>query len=128
MMKESGGFGISFEEIKQLEDRAKKVAERIDKNDSKILVISHGENMYIPSRIAYYINKNAKFKSTTQNTILAKKAQNYAINQISRFFVNGIEYYLYNKNAIEKEYDKVYFIVDSDINTKLTNNTEIIKI
>lgn len=128
MMKESGCFGISFEKIKQLEARARKVAEKIDKNDGKILVISHGENMYVPSRIAYYINRNAKFKSTTQNTILAKKVQNYAINQISRFFVNGIEYYLYNKNAIEKEYDKIYFIVDCDIDVKLTNNTEIIKI
>ena len=80
------------------------------------------------SIIAYYINKNAKFKSTTQNTILAKNIKNYAIDQISKFDVNGIEYYLYNKDKIEKEYDIVYFIVDSDINVKLTKNTKIIKI
>lgn len=128
IMKKSGCFGVSFDEIKALEEKAKIIGNKINNKYKNVLVIAQGENMYIPSRIAYYINKNAKFKSTTQNTILAKNLPNYAINQISTFNVNGIKYYLYNKEKIEKEYDKVYFIVDSDINIKLTNNTKIIKI
>ena len=127
MMQKSGCFGISFKEIKDSEEKAKAIANKINNKYSKVLVITQGENMYIPSRVAYYINKNAKFKSTTQNTILAKNLPNYAINQISSFNANGIKYYLYNKEKIEKEYDKVYFIVDSDINIKLTKNTKIIK-
>ena len=128
MMEKSGCFGVSFKEIQELEEKAKEIAEKIDKRYSKILVISQGENMYIPSRIAYYINKNSDFKSTTQNKIFPKNIHEYAIQQCTKYKANDLEYYLYNKNKIEKEYDKVYFIVDSDVNIKLTSNTEIIKI
>ena len=128
MMEKSGCFGISFDEIKSIEEKSKEIAKEINNKHKNVLVISHGENMYIPSRIAYYISRQSKFKSTTQNTILAKGIKDYAINQISKFKVNDIEYFLYNKEKIEEEYDIVYFIVDSDINIKLTNNTKIIKI
>ncbi|MBQ3145172.1 MAG: phosphoribosyltransferase domain-containing protein [Clostridia bacterium] len=128
MMEKSGCFGVSFNEIQEIEVKAKEIAEIINSNHKKVLVISYGENMYVPSRIAYYINKNADFKCITRNRILAKNKQYYPIEQCTAFNIDGIEYYLYNKNKIEKEYEKVYFIVDRDINVKLTNNTEIIKI
>ncbi len=128
IMEKSGCFGVSFEEIQEIEIKAKEVAEIINNNYKKVLVISYGENMYVPSRIANYINKNADFKCITRNKILTNNKQGYPIEQCTFFNIDRIEYYLYNKNKIEKEYDKVYFIVDTDINVKLTNNTEIIKI
>jgi len=125
----SGTFGISFNEIRNIENQAKELAEKInDNNNGKILVIGHGENMYLPSRIAYHINKNSMFKSTTKSFILAFNGENYPIHQRSKFSANDSNYYLYNKNFIEEHYDKVYFIVDFDIDIKLTSNSEIIKI
>lgn len=125
----TGIFGISFEEIKKIEEKAIKISQQINcEKNQKILVIGHGENIYLPSRVGYYISNKCLFKSTTKSIIIARQEQNYPIQERSKFNINGVDYYLYNKSIIEKEYDKVYFIVDADINLKLTNNTEIIKI
>lgn len=125
----SGIFGVSFNEIRNIENQAKELSAKINtNNEEKILVIGHGENIYLPSRIAYYINNNSTFKSTTKSFIVALSHDDYPIHQRSKFSTNDSDYYLYNKNFIERYYDKVYFIVDFDINIKLTSNSETIKI
>lgn len=127
MMSKSGSFGVSFDEIQQIEKKAQQIAKTI-KNDENVLIIGYGENMYVPSRIGYYMSNKAFFKSITQNKIITNKAKSYPIQQCAKCTIHGMKYYLYNKEKIEKEYDEVYFIVDTDIDLKLTKNTRIIKL
>ena len=54
----TGRFGVDFNEIQALESKCKDIANRLEDfigSNKKILVLGHGENIYIPCRIASYI-------------------------------------------------------------------------
>lgn len=126
----TGRFGVSFKDILKLEDECREVAniikERLGKYE-KLLVLGHGENIYIPSRIASYLSGDVYFKSTTRSPIHCLEEEGYLINEKNIFLNNGDKYYLYNKSSMEKNYDIIVLIAEDDLNIKLTKNLLIVK-
>ena len=47
------------------------------RSNEKILVLGHGENIYIPCRIASYIKGDVNFKSTTRSPIYCDDVDGY---------------------------------------------------
>lgn len=121
-IKNSGRFGVKQSNIKMLEEEAKKVAEEISKNhkEEKILILGHGENIYIPSRIASYLN--ADYRTTTRSPIYC---DGNVIKTKHSFVDRGVTYYFYNKDEIEEMYDKVILITETPLYTKLSDNMEL---
>lgn len=127
----TGRFGVEFNEIEELEIRCKDIANRLQsliESNEKILVLGHGENIYIPCRIASYIKGDVYFKSTTRSPIYCEDVDGYPIKEKHVFYHKGVKYYFYNKSEIEKKYDKVILITEDDLNIKLTNNIIIVRV
>lgn len=127
----TGRFGVDFNEIQALESKCKDIANRLEDfigSNKKILVLGHGENIYIPCRIASYIKGDVYFKSTTRSPIYCDDVDGYPIKEKHVFYHKGIKYYFYNKSEIEKKYDKVILITEDDLNIKLTNNMIEVKV
>ena len=97
-------------------------------SNEKILVLGHGENIYIPCRIASYIKGDVYFKSTTRSPIYCEDVDGYPIKEKHIFYHKGVKYYFYNKSEIEKKYDKVILITEDDLNIKLTNNMILVRV
>lgn len=130
-IKDSGRFGVEFKDIRSLEEKCKDIARDIEKELGalkKTLVLGHGENIYIPSRIAAYLNGEVYFKTTTRSPIYACKEEFYPIKEKHIFYDNDIKYYFYNKDKIERNYDRVILLTENDLNIKLTKNISIFKI
>lgn len=124
-IKDTGRFGTSFEEILNLENSCEKIARKIENyvsDKDKVLVLGHGENIYIPSRIASYINADVYFKSTTRSPIYCENLNGYQIREKHYFYDRGTKYYFYNKSDIEKEYDKVILLTETNLPYKLCEN------
>lgn len=131
--KNSGKFGVEQKGIQQLENSCEEIAEKIEeilrnenlKQDDKILILGHGENIYIPSRIASYLHYNTYFKTTTRSPIYCDgeiiKDRNY-------FYDKDVKYYFYNKEEVEKKYKKIIMIAEGDCKIKLCNNMMIVKV
>lgn len=129
-LKFTGRFGVDFDDIKKTEEECIKAANKIQEiigDNKKILVLGHGENIYIPSRIASYLEGDVYFKSTTRSPIYCSDERSYLINERSIFYHNGVKYYFYNKSKIEENYEKVILITEDDLDIKLTNNLIIVK-
>lgn len=127
----TGRFGIEFNEIQALESKCKDIANRLQsliESNKKILVLGHGENIYIPCRIASYINGDVYFKSTTRSPIYCENSDGYPIKEKHVFYYKGVKYYFYNKSEIEEKYDKVILITEDDLNIKLTNNMIVVRV
>lgn len=121
----SGRFGCDSFNIDLIEEKAKTIANEIDKlvnENDKVLVLGHGEDMYIPSRIASYMKSKPLFKTTTRSPILINEKETYPIKDRYSFKYKDVTYYLYNKEIIEEEYDKVFFITEEKVPFKLTEN------
>ncbi|WP_297520754.1 phosphoribosyltransferase domain-containing protein [uncultured Clostridium sp.] len=130
-LKDTGRFGVAYEDIVSIEENSRKAAKKIKKiigEYKKVLILGHGENIYIPSRIASYMGGNVKFKTTTRSPIYCKDEEGYPILEKHSFDDRGVKYYFYNKSSIEKEYDKVVLIIETDLDIKLTNNIAIFRI
>ena len=127
----TGRFGVEFNEIQELESKCKDIANRLQgliRCNEKILVLGHGENIYIPCRIASYIKGQVYFKSTTRSPIYCENSDYYPIKEKHIFYHKGVKYYFYNKSEIEKKYDKVILITEDDLNIKLTNNMIAVRV
>ncbi|MBS6184487.1 MAG: phosphoribosyltransferase domain-containing protein, partial [Clostridium celatum] len=114
----TGRFGVEFNEIQALESKCKDIANRLQgliECNEKILVLGHGENIYIPCRIASYIKGNVYFKSTTISPIYCENSDGYPIKEKHVFYHKGVKYYFYNKSEIEEKYDKVILITEDDL-------------
>lgn len=121
-IKNTGRFSVNQKEILNLENICKNIAEKINTN-KKVLVLGHGENIYIPSRVASYLN--ADFRTTTRSPIYC---DGKIIKTKHKFVDRDVTYYFYNKEEIEKEYDEVILITDTPLELKLTNNLKIYQI
>ncbi|MDO4283390.1 MAG: phosphoribosyltransferase domain-containing protein [Clostridia bacterium] len=122
----SGRFGVCHQEILGLEEKCRQVAERIKvSKESRVLVLGHGEEIYIPSRIASYIDADVYFKTTTRSPIYC---DGRVICDKTAFVNEGVTYFLYNKNEMEHDYDLVIIISESDIFKQFTENTVCLKI
>lgn len=127
----TGRFGVEFDEIQELESKCEDIANKLQgliESNEKILVLGHGENIYIPCRIASYINGYVYFKSTTRSPIYCENIDGYPIKEKHVFYHKGVKYYFYNKSEIEKKYDKVILITEDDLNIKLTNNMIVVRV
>lgn len=129
--RNSGRFGVYNNDILSLEDKCRKAAEQINKlvsENKKILVLGHGEDIYIPSRVASYIKGDVYFKSTTRSPICCTNKKGYPIKSRHSFLDGNVEYFIYNKEEIENKYDKVILLTEKDLNVKLTSNVSIFKL
>lgn len=120
----TGRFGLCHNEICKIEDFAKDAAqmlsEYIDKGKST-LVLGHGENIYIPSRIASglkTLGNNVAFRTTSRTPIYC---DGRIIKDFETFYDRGVRYYFYNRNDAEK-YDKVVMLADTPFNKEICNN------
>ncbi|MGL4741052.1 MAG: phosphoribosyltransferase domain-containing protein [Sarcina sp.] len=130
-IKDTGRFGTTYQKIKEIEKNCECAALKINnyiKTTDKILVVGHGENIYIPSRVADYLGNNCEFKTTTRSPIYCQQTQDYPVKEKHYFYDRGVKYYFYNKESIEKEFDIVIFLVETDLDIKLTKNTQIFKL
>ena len=121
---QSGRFGIAQEEILELELLCEQIAKQIQSKlcgAKRVLVLGHGEDIYIPSRIAAYLEGNVFFKSTTRSPIYCEL--DGPIQQKHLFYDGEIPYYFYNKDGIEAEYDQVVWITERPLNVKLTSHS-----
>ena len=122
--KNSGRFGVKQNLIKALEDKAKKIATKINVGeDEKVLILGHGECIYIPSRVASYLH--ADYRTTTRSPIYC---DGITIKTKHSFLDRDVTYYFYNKDEIESKYDRVILLTETDLDVKLCENFEIYKI
>lgn len=129
--RNSGRFGVYNKSIMELEQKCSDIAKKAQEligDKKKILVLGHGENIYIPSRVAANIKGDVYFKSTTRSPIYCKNEDDYAIKQKHIFYDDKVKYYFYNKDYIEKNYDVVILITENDLSKKLCENLIIVKI
>lgn len=127
-LKDTGRFGLQHERFEFIEKNAQAIAEKINLrlgDNKKILVVGHGENIYIPSRIAAYLKGDVQFKTTTRSPIYVDE---YIIKSRHFFIDNGVKYYFYNIEEAENNYDYVVFVNEFDLTVRLTSNTKIIKL
>lgn len=127
----TGRFGIDTNDFEEIEQKSEEVFNFI-KNDlsisnERILVLGHGENIYIPSRIAAKFS-NAEFKTTSRSPIYISEENNYPIKEKHSFYDKDIKYFFYDKTFIESYYDKVILLTETDLNIKLCKNIYIYKI
>lgn len=126
-IKESGRFGTC--EFQEIENGARVIAGVIqeDLKTNRVLVLGHGENIYIPSRIASYLN--ADFRTTSRSPIFIPDENNYPLKTVHKFYDRNDEYFFYNKDFIEEYYDEVVFLTEtSDLGVKLTKNCRVYEI
>lgn len=126
----SGLFGISFDEIRALESRCKDIAMNISdrENGKKIAIVGHGENIYIPSRIASYLSNDVNFQTTTRSPLITENINEYPIKDRIKFVNEDVTYYLYNTKEMERNFDKTIMLTDKDISFKLLENIKIYRI
>lgn len=123
--RDSGRFGVRQKNIRALEKTCRKISAQLKKQPGeRILVIGHGENIYIPSRVAAYLG--ADFRTTTRSPIcpdgeIIKECAYFNDRQ-------GERYYFYNRTEIETVYDRVIFLTEQPLNVKLCNNMEALNI
>ena len=123
-VRQTGKFGVAESEIRQIEEKSANVATEIikrlgiSKNDD-ILVIGHGENIYIPSRIASYIQAETQtivqYRTTTRSPIYC---DGEIIKDAVSFTDRGEQYYFYNTSETEK-YSHVIMLNDVGVIPKL---------
>lgn len=127
-LRDTGRFGIQHDSFARIEDTAKEIAEVINNRlgtNKKILVVGHGENIYIPSRIASYLQGDVKFRTTTRSPIFV---DGEIIQSRHYFMDNGVKYYFYNAGRAEADYDYVLFLNEFDLSVMLTKNTTVFKL
>lgn len=123
----SGRFGTN--QFNEIEKNSECIANyiRTELTSNRILVIGHGENIFIPSRIASYLN--ADFRTTSRSPIFISNENNYPIKTKHRFFDRDVEYFLYDKDFIEEYYDEVVFLTETEnLDIKLCKNCKIFRI
>ena len=123
-LEDSGRFGITYKQICAIEDKSKIAAKTISQYlepGSKVLVLGHGENIYIPSRIANALEElglDVSFKTTSRTPIFC---DGILFKDIQTFYHDGIKYHFYNKVEAES-YNKVIMLSEEGYFTKLSDN------
>lgn len=125
----SGRFGVEYSEIQEIEEHSERVAKKINEmlpENAKVLVLGHGENIYIPSRIASKISAaKVDFRTTSRSPICVDGS---IINDKQAFYDRGEKYYFYNRCDAENEYDVVLLLTETPLNVKLCNNQKLISL
>lgn len=120
-------FGISGGSIDAVEEMAYQ-AGCIISNDmdneynKKLLVLGHGENIYVPSRIAtvlFRMGYDVQFRTTTLSPVYC---DGIYIKDVVSFMDRDNKYYFYNQKEAEENYDSVIMIGENGIMPMLCNN------
>ena len=120
----TGRFGIDSECINKVEELSNKTANELSKYlgiNKHILILGHGENIYIPSRIASYLQNigyEVSFRTTSRTPIYC---DGEIIRDVQTFVDRGVNYHFYNREEAEK-YDKVIMLADTPFNKMICNN------
>lgn len=126
-----GRFGITEKNISKLEKKCKYIASKIQKKvivaeKKKILVLGDGENIYIPSRVASYLEMyghDVRFRSTTRSPIYCDGT---VIRDKYKYYNSEEEpFYLYNREDLEK-YDRVIFLPEKDVPYVFSSNASTV--
>lgn len=119
---DSGRFGTTYNKIKDIDKDCALIAKKIDEiidGEKKVLVMGHGENIFIPSRIASMISaEKVDFRTTSRSPIFV---DGEIIKDKQCFYDRGVKYYFYNKKDAE-EYDVVIMLTETPMNKKLCKN------
>jgi hypothetical protein len=122
----SGKLGITHQEIQEGEELCIQVAQKINRDikGGRVLCLGFNEFIYIPSRVASYIQGEVFFHSTTRSPIKHFKQNNYCI-QSKIIFRNPYEPSIlnYSYNIENKDYDYIFVFLEDNISTK--NKEEI---
>lgn len=120
----TGRFGINSECISLIEESSRKTANQLIKYlgaNKRILVLGHGENIYIPSRVASYLQNigyKVSFRTTSRTPIYC---DGEIIKDVQIFVDRGVNYHFYNREEAEK-YDKVLMLADTPFDKMICNN------
>lgn len=123
-LTDSGRFGITYNQMKEIEARAQSAAKSIAKTVGKVkslMVLGHGENIYIPSRVAAQLSimgYDVVFKTTSRTPIFCDGT---LFKDGIEFYDKGSKYHFYNKQEAEG-YDKVIMLCEDDFSHKLSCN------
>lgn len=110
--------------MQEIEERALKAATSIAQSiggEKHLMVLGHGENMYIPSRVASQLSilgYDVMFKTTSRTPIFCDGT---LFKDGVEFYDKGSKYHFYNKHEAE-EYDKVIMLCEDEFPHKLCNN------
>lgn len=125
---DSGRFGVAYDEIQKIEQYAKEITEKIlaslKKDDKEILVLGHGEGIYIPSRVASYLQAkgiHVVFRTTSLSPIYC---DGKIIKSEVVFNDRGSKYHFYNLQEAEK-YDETIMLTETDLDVQLCNNMKV---
>lgn len=119
-----GRWGISYDEIQQIEELAYTTAQSIKpqiQGCRSLLVLGHGENIYIPSRVAAYLQEmgfDVQFKTTSRTPIYCDQIY---IHEGLVFDDRGTKYHFYNKTEAET-LDRVIMLADTPFQLKICEN------
>lgn len=124
LLANTGKFGMEYIDIARIENYAKAAARQIKATlptEKTLLVLGHGENMFIPSRVAanlQYLGYDVKFRTTSLSPIYC---DGEIIKEASTFVEANNKYHFYNKSESDN-FDKVIMLIDNENIPKLTNN------
>ena len=123
----TGRFGIDYECINKVEVFSNKTANEVSNylgTNKRILILGQGENIYIPSRVAFYLQNigyEVSFRTTSRTPIYC---DGEIIKDVQTFDDRGVIYHFYNREEAEK-YDKVIMLADTPFNKMICNNLMI---
>ena len=126
-VKDSGMLGICTTDIEGIENRAAETATAILKligKKGRYLVLGHGENIYIPSRVAACLKSygcDILFRTTSRTPIYC---DGEIILDAEKFSSHGDVYHFYNRREAEM-FDVVILIADYPFQHKLCDNLMI---
>lgn len=115
----TGRFGLAHKDMKDIESLSKSVADYISPfiRGDKVLCLGTEEFIYVPSRVATYLERHASyiaFKSTTRSPIYLSDEGSYPIyNNVTYVTKDGVNKYVYNIDA--EKYDQVIVFVETKI-------------
>ena len=121
---DTGRFGLSYEEMLMIEGRAKEAATLIGQaigEAHRLLVLGHGENIYIPSRVAACLERMGyvvRFKTTSRTPI---HCDGTLFKDIVEFQEKGTNYHFYNLHEAET-YDRVILLCEDGFPCQLSSN------
>lgn len=120
----TGRFGIDSDDIAAIEEFSNTTAEMISGHlgsNNHILVLGHGENIYIPSRVASHLKTfgfDVLFRTTSRTPIYC---DGKIIKDVQTFVDRGVKYHFYNRKEAET-FDKVIMLADTPFDKMICNN------
>lgn len=118
-LKFSGRFGMSRENLENVEKIIYDIVDKMKPFEKEILVLGTEEFMYIPMVMASFI-EGAKYQSTTRSPIYVGNEDNYAVKHAFKFknpFDKNITNYIYNIG--QGMYKEILFVTERDINKEI---------